>query len=829
MASGDHNQQDTRKIAEYVIKNIDTALENGWIKVYYQPVIRSLTGQLCGAESLARWIDPEYGFLSPDKFIGALEASRQIHKLDCFIVNKVCSDIAERINNGLDDVPVSVNFSRLDFEATDMLKVLEDAIAKYDIPKDYIHVEITESMIVSDADLMRRVINSFRDAGYEVWMDDFGSGYSSLTLLKDYYFDTLKMDMDFLKSFTDRSKSIMTSAISMAKDINIMTLAEGVETAEQVEFLKTIGCGMLQGYFYGQPMPVDEFFKHIEEFGITIEPRQWRHYYQEAGFAARYTDEPLEIIEDDGENFRTLFMNDEYKRQIQLKTSLSLEELDNLVYKTKSPLIKKYREFANKLEATKNLETFYYTYNGNILCLQAKEIVEHGGRHIIKASNRNISMDSNLRKQNNVDNKLKELNHIFESVLVINPSRNTITPLLGNFAYSGRDSDETIGVLSEHIKRMADNIVAATDREKFLEFADSETLGERIEHSEKGFIENLFRLRQRDGNYGWREVAIMMIPGTHGEEFMISTKATADDAHKFLSRNTAVFDISHYSNANLDPSLFTKMWENILSGASVKFFWKDKNRRFLGASKAFLEFFELTIDDITGKTDEEMNWHINNANFHNDELDVLNEGAYIKNAPGQCIVNGVVHNIMVNKSPIYENGQIVGLMGYFVDIDQELERLDKLYQERRLDSVTGLMNLTALAEVSKSYSQNYLSNGVDFTLLIIRNDTHQRIVKDFGEDFANRLLKKIGDTIVESSGGSGAVAKCLSSDFALLTNICDPSELDILKNNIQTELGKIKELDGNNITLKIRIASKLRSDEGITDENMYSAVLQEFM
>ena len=265
MSSGDQNHPDTRLIAEYVIKNIDAALENDWIKVYYQPVIRTLTGQLCGAESLARWVDPEFGFLSPDKFIGALEASRQIHKLDCFIVNKVCSDISERINNGLDGVPVSVNFSRLDFEATDMLKVLEDAIAKYDIPKDYIHVEITESMIVSDADLMRRVIGSFRDAGYEVWMDDFGSGYSSLTLLKDYYFDTLKLDMDFLKSFTDRSKSIMTSTITMAKDINIMTLAEGVETAEQLEALKQMGCDIIQGYYLSKPLPINDFEELIEK------------------------------------------------------------------------------------------------------------------------------------------------------------------------------------------------------------------------------------------------------------------------------------------------------------------------------------------------------------------------------------------------------------------------------------------------------------------------------------------------------------------------------------------------------------------------------------
>ena len=148
------NSVERKKIAEHVIRHIDEALEKGWVKVFYQPVIRALTGQLCGAESLARWIDPELGFLYPYLFIGALEDSNQIHKLDCWIVRKACSDISERIHNGLDAVPISVNFSRLDFEATDMLKVLEDAVDEYDIPRDYIHVEITESMIVSDAELM---------------------------------------------------------------------------------------------------------------------------------------------------------------------------------------------------------------------------------------------------------------------------------------------------------------------------------------------------------------------------------------------------------------------------------------------------------------------------------------------------------------------------------------------------------------------------------------------------------------------------------------------------------------------------------------------------
>ena len=111
------------------------------------------------------------------------------------------------------------------------------------------------------------------------------------------------MDMAFLSSFTDKSKAIMTAAITMAKNIGIMTLAEGVETQEQREFLYAIGCGKLQGYFYGKPMPLDEFFAQMGEMGITIEPRKWRHYYQTGSFSARYTDEPLEIFEDNGGRF----------------------------------------------------------------------------------------------------------------------------------------------------------------------------------------------------------------------------------------------------------------------------------------------------------------------------------------------------------------------------------------------------------------------------------------------------------------------------------------------------------------------------------------------
>ncbi len=825
MSSTDLKAVSNEQIAEYVINNVDVAIKEGWVKVYYQPVIRALTGQLCGAESLSRWIDPNFGLLPPDKFIGALEDSKQIHKLDSFIIEKVCSDISERLNNHLDTVPVSVNFSKLDFENADMLEVVEAAIAKYDIPKDYIHIEITESMIVSDADLMGKVIDGFRNSGFEVWMDDFGSGYSSLNHLKDYQFDTIKMDMGFLTSFTDKSKSIMKSAITMAKDIGIMTLAEGVETAEQVDFLYSIGCGKLQGYYYGKPMPLDEFFEHIGSSGITIEPRKWHHYYQVASHSARFADEPLEIIEDDGNDFRTLFMNAAYKRQL-FSRDYPIEDIDNIIYHTKSPLLKKYREYADIIERTKNLETFYYTYDGNIVCFQGEELAELEGKHLIKGSIRNISVDKDFKKQTNVANKLRELNHLFETVIIINIEKDTIFPLIGKSKYIDLP-ESTEKVLQEHLDRFVAGFIADADRAKFYAFTDITTLKSRIEAADNGYIANLFRIKQPDGNYKWKEMSIMMVPGSAGKEYLVCGKATADDAEHFFSGNNNIHNLEDYGLKNGNDAISSKMWESIVTSSSVKFFWKDKNRRYLGASRAFLDFFKVKIDDILGKTNEEMGWLVDKKAFTEAELDLLSKGNVQLKIPAQCIINGILHNITSDKRPIYLNGQIVGIMGHIIDVDEELSRLDKLYNKRRLDPITGLMNVFALADATKNYAHNYTSQKINYALIILRNENYNRIIEDYGEEFCNKLLKKTGEIILEITEGKCAVAKCLGSDFAIVTDDTEPSALKSMTTQLKDKLENIKKFEGYDLTLKISIGYRLRNEEGVTDENMYLLVLDE--
>ena len=239
----------------YVARNAEQAVNSGWIHTFAQPVVDTHTGDLCGFEALARWDDPERGLLSPALFVPTLEDARLIHKLDACVVEDVCHHLALRRAQGQGVVPASVNLSRLDFGLCDMLGLVSEACARWEIPHDMLAVEITESALTSNGADLRREMDRFRSAGFEVWMDDFGCGYSSLNLLKDYEFDVLKVDMEFLRDMegNDRSKTIVSSVIEMARSLGIRTLVEGVETPAQRDFLRSTGCDMMQGYLFGRP------------------------------------------------------------------------------------------------------------------------------------------------------------------------------------------------------------------------------------------------------------------------------------------------------------------------------------------------------------------------------------------------------------------------------------------------------------------------------------------------------------------------------------------------------------------------------------------------
>jgi len=243
---------------QYIITHVDEAVKNGYIQVYYQPVVDSADGKICGVEALARWMDPGYGFLSPGDFIPALEEYRLIHRIDRAMLDRVCGDLRIALDADRDVVPVSINISRLDFELMDVPGVLDEIIQKYELPPEYLHVEITESAVLADDTELLKALGHIRNMGVGLWLDDFGSGYSSLNSLKDYDFDVMKIDMVFLRDLQDNEKaqSILKSIVAMADMISMETLTEGVEEEDQARFLTSIGCKRLQGFLFGKPMPI---------------------------------------------------------------------------------------------------------------------------------------------------------------------------------------------------------------------------------------------------------------------------------------------------------------------------------------------------------------------------------------------------------------------------------------------------------------------------------------------------------------------------------------------------------------------------------------------
>ena len=250
----------------YVINHLDQALAEGWIKVYYQPIIRAVNGRVCDEEALTRWIDPVKGMMSPAVFIPILETARLIYKLDLYVLDQILEKMKVQTQADIRVVPHSLNLSRADFDACDIVEEICRRVDKAGIARDRLTIEITESVMGSNFEFMKEQVRRFQALGFQVWMDDFGSGYSSLNVLQDIHFDLLKFDMQFMKRFNDseESKIILKDQIRMAIDLGVDTVCEGVETAEEVEFLREIGCNKLQGFYFCKPIPFADILKRYE-------------------------------------------------------------------------------------------------------------------------------------------------------------------------------------------------------------------------------------------------------------------------------------------------------------------------------------------------------------------------------------------------------------------------------------------------------------------------------------------------------------------------------------------------------------------------------------
>lgn len=243
-------------------QTIDDALIDGHIQVWYQPQIDYTYGEVIGAEALARWHHPELGWISPAEFIPVLENCGKIHDLDLFVWEEACRNASQwRSMADGKPVPISVNVSRVEMFTPGLMEHFLALQEKYGLPKGSLRLEVTESAFVEEADRLYKVIDQMRSNDMLVEMDDFGSGLSSLNMLKDVPVDVVKLDMGFMRSAVneDRGGVVLGSVIRMLQGLDTPIIAEGVETLEQAEMLKNMGCHLMQGFHFSRPMPLDEF------------------------------------------------------------------------------------------------------------------------------------------------------------------------------------------------------------------------------------------------------------------------------------------------------------------------------------------------------------------------------------------------------------------------------------------------------------------------------------------------------------------------------------------------------------------------------------------
>lgn len=259
-----------------LVANMINGLNNGEFVDFYQAKYRTDSETVAGAEALVRWKKPNGEIIPPGRFIALFEKNGFIRKLDFYMLERVCLMLKERMEKNEELVPISVNFSRVHIYDSGFPETVREIVKKSGVPEKYIEIELTESAFFNETDALNDAVNRLHKYGFSVAIDDFGSGYSSLNMLKDVSVDVLKIDMRFLEGFESGGKvgTVVTSVVRMAKWLGIPVVAEGVETKEQVEFLRSLGCDMVQGYFFARPIARGDFEKLLNKAESTAPVKQ---------------------------------------------------------------------------------------------------------------------------------------------------------------------------------------------------------------------------------------------------------------------------------------------------------------------------------------------------------------------------------------------------------------------------------------------------------------------------------------------------------------------------------------------------------------------------
>lgn len=669
------------RLRNYVLENFETALQNEYIKIYYQPVIRSLNGKICGAEALARWEAPEHGLLSPDIFIPVLEEANLIHQLDLYMVRGVAKRLRFLMDQDTPVCPVSVNLSRLDFQLTDLASDIESILKRYGLPRCLIHLEITENALTAQNQSIKKGIREFQLMQYQVWLDDFGSGYSSLNVLKDFHFHTLKLDMAFLRPFTKKSRTILTAIIRMAKELGIHTLAEGVETKEQADFLRGIGCEKMQGYYFGRPLPEEESHERCHDQSLKIETEEEDTLFSQAGLIDISRALPVAIVYDDNENIRILQCNSAYLKTLNSIGTKNLSDSNYFLSAPDFPMRHKFRRFINKAKQSGQSESMTYVDNGQYLRVNLKTIAQVGQKAIHRAELYNISIDEAVkdRESRRFDQIVRNIILTFEGLWYLDMQYDTLDII--ESVSPQYKAGMSIPHIDEALSVFASRYIHPSDRQRFQELFKKDNFYEAASDSHCSEVSAPFRMLRTNGSFDWLFfTGIVMVKSPAKDVLIYLTKNPLDhlpDRQQLILEMLKSYGMEQNLFTPPDSGLQHVFWQTFLHHTKSKFFWKDRQHRFLGASRAYLNWLGLADEAcIIGKTAQEVGISLDVKGRLQKEENVMYTGKAIEHAAETVIFQQKLYYVYASKYPIYQREKIIGIM-VFLEETKCLKRKDE--------------------------------------------------------------------------------------------------------------------------------------------------------
>jgi diguanylate cyclase (GGDEF)-like protein/PAS domain S-box-containing protein len=442
-----------------------------------------------------------------------------------------------------------------------------------------------------------------------------------------------------------------------------------------------------------------------------------------------------------------------------------------------------------------------FTVNEQYFEIRARRMAHTEDKTCVLIGITNLTKDTQSEKTGYLDDSVRRLYALYERITHLNHSEDSIRPL---YTDTKEDMLSHRHGIKQLVGEYAERYIYPEDRDEFSRAFDPELAAERLRESGSVSFSVVFRTNIRHGQYAWKEYTLLKIDE---DNYFLLVRNIHDIAKNFIEHNAA-------KPSEGGPYSPEQLWNNLIRSDLVRIFWKDRDRRFLGVNRGFLDFYGFSsAEELIGKNDEEMGWHVHPDLYMNDEFRVIHEGVTIRNVHGQCMSHGENRDICASKTPLYdENGEITGLIGCFTDIDSPSVSDQQDHNSPNRDLLTGLLNSRGISEDAEAFHDEYYLRGTDFVRMHIQINDFTMINEQYGFDFGDKVLYTLGSALEKGLGTNSTVGRYAGRKFAVLRQVANKEEARELCEKVKTIGDSIREIDGNPVTLYLSVGYTLYSE-----------------